>query len=110
MSDRVLNNAVLTGLSGATLFSRAIPMNGGNAVEVSAEAAAITADTRIAVDGSNDAENWTLLSPSIGNLTTAAPAVAGTVTGIAFAFVRVRVTLQANGTVVARALVSAVAL
>lgn len=103
MSERVLNNAVLTGLSGATLFSRAISMNGGNAIEVSAETAAITADTRIAVDGSNDAQNWTLLSPSIGNITTASPSVAGSMTGIAFAFVRVRVTLQAAGTAVVAA-------
>ena len=85
-----------------SLFSRAVELGGENAIAVSAVAASITQDTRVYLEGSNDAENWLTLSGS-ANLTTVTNYVQFNVTGVAFRFVRVVASILASGLVVVSA-------
>jgi hypothetical protein len=82
--------------SAVTLLSRAVDLSTANAVAVTAEAASITQDAVLTLEGSNDLGNWTAISGT-ATLTTSTGYVELVVSDLSFRFVRLRAQMTTTG-------------
>ena len=102
MSDLTITNFVVTTATTADLYTRAESLDGGNTVEVTAEAVTITQDTALVLEVSNDGQNWAY-KDTIGILTMSTLSIAGQVTRLAARFYRLRLRMSGSGTAIVAA-------
>lgn len=90
-------------VNGTDQFSSAVAMDGNNAVQVEATVFNLGGATSLVIEvqGSNDQQNWTVITTNSGLvLGYSAPSKS---TGIAFAFVRYRFSVTGTGTILVAA-------